>query len=535
MPFTISTNAVSDCLWNPRFARLPCFAVVVLVGLFAATTNADIEDRDWCVASTIHFDLVSDLPREEALALLGALDQFRLATAPLLPGHSDVPATPLKLLVFARARDFDTTFNSTTMAGFARPSLDQSLLVSRPDRDRGHLLRNVYHEYTHYLIRSRAFLNLPIWYEEGLASYLSTLVVEPDGTTVVGRVPYDYIRRALLDPGISVIHILGQRFRLGVGSHQVSNTYGVAWALVRFLHHAKAPDGSRYASRLGAMLEMIDGGADSVDAMEATMGLSPASLKRRLQKYFETDQLPVFRFRADTADRIAFRYHCLEPAEARHELAMAAAFHHPQFAVSLFSETIESAPDHTGALVGLSRLMDGERAVELAERAHRIDPDDGRAKIRLAEMRLRGCQTDLTTGRSRGDGTRKGDAMPRDGRPRPANGHAVTASCAQKISDAIALYREALEMPGHAGAAAYGLGVVSLMVGRSDDALTYLRAAYARASWSPQISFFLGEAYRRSGNLLRARQYFTKSAHWHPEQSWRDRSDLVLASITQGQ
>ena len=101
------------------------------------------------------------------------------------------------------------------------------------------------------------------------------------------------------------------------------------------------------------------------------------------------------------------------------------------------------------------------------------------------------------------------------------------------IQEAVALYREALVIPGHAGAAAYGLGVVSLIAGRSEDALTYLRAAHSRASWSPQISFFLGEAYRRLGDLRRARQYFTKSAHWHPDPTWRDRADRALALIAQ--
>ena len=418
------------------------------------------------------------------------------------------------------------------MAGFARPSLDQSLLVSRPDRGRRHLLRNVYHEYTHYLIRSRGSLNLPIWYEEGLASYLSTLAIEPDGVTVVGRIPFDYLRRALVDPGISIADVVGQRFRLGVGNHQMSNTYGVAWALVRFIHHAKAPDGSRYASRLGAMLDAIDSGASSIDAMQSAMGLSPAGLKRRLRKYYESDQLPVYRFRASTADKIAFHYRCLDPTQARYELATAAAFHHPRFAFTLFSEIVESEPEHIGALVGLSRQADGERAVELAERAHRIDSADGRAKIRLAEVRLRGCEGgSLPADRGRGDGTRN-DGAHSEGQHASAEGQAVY--CARMIREAAALYREALEIPSHAGAAAYGLGVVSLIAGRSDDALTYLRAAHARASWSPQISFFLGEAYRRLGDLRQARQHFTKSAHWHPEQTWRDRADRALASIAQG-
>ena len=503
-------------------------------GLFVGTASADIEDRDWCVASTIHFDLVSDLPRDEALSLLGSLDRFRAAAASLLPGPADAPAPPIKLLVFARASDFDRTFNSTMMAGFARPSLDQSLLVSRPDRGRRHLVRNVYHEYTHYLIRSHAFLNLPIWYEEGLASYLSTLDVESNGVTVVGRVPYDYLRRALMDPGISVTDVVAQRFRLGVGSHQVSNTYGVAWALVRFLHHAKAPDGSRYASKVGAMLEAIDRGASSVDAMRSTLGLSPDGLKRRLRKYYESEQLPVYRFRTKLADKIAFSYRCLDSTEARYELATAAAFRHPKFAIKLFSEIVESEPGHTGALVGLSRLVDSERAAELAQRAHRLDPGDGRAKIRLAEVRLAECR-----GGNSSAGLAKGDQIanaPAEGQPASTGGSVEEANpCARQIGDAIALYRDALGIPGQAGAAAYGLGVVSLMVQRSDDALAYLKLAHERAAWSPQISFFLGEAYRRNGEVLRARQYFTKAAHWHPEQTWRDRADRALASIAEGQ
>ena len=385
----------------------------------------------------------------------------------------------------------------------------------------------------YYLIRSRAFVNLPIWYEEGLASYLSTLDVAPDGVTVVGRVPHEYLRRALVDPGISVADVVGQRFRLGVGNHQVSNTYGVAWALVRFLHHAKAADGSRYASSLGAMLEAIDQGASSVDAMHSAMGLTLGGLKRRLRKYYESDQLPVYRFRTELADRIAFGYRCLDSIAARYELATAAAFHHPKFALGLFNEIVESEPGHTGALVGLSRLVDGERAVELAERAHRLDSGDGRAKIRLAEMRLAGCR-----GENPSAGLAAGDPVanaPSGGQPPSTGAQAEGRNpCARRIGDAIALYRGALEMPGHSGAAAYGLGVVSLMVQRSDDALAYLRLAHERAPWSPQISFFLGEAYRRNGEVLQARQYFTKTAHWHPEQSWRDRADRALALIAEG-
>ena len=489
------------------------------VFLASCTTilHAGVEHRDWCVTSSARFDLISDLPRDEALALLGSLDRFRSASSSLLPGHAAADTPPLKLLVFSRARDFDRTFDSKSMAGFARPSLDQSLLASGPDRERRHLHRNVFHEYTHYLIRSRAALNLPIWYEEGLASYLATLSVDGDGMAVVGRVPYGYLRRALVDPSISVVDVISGRFQLGTGDHQLSNTYGVAWALVRFLHHAEAPDGSRYAGKLGGMLAAIDEGATSVEAMRSTLGIDVTELKKRLRRYYENDQLPVYRFRTESADRLAFHRRCLSLLEARFEIAEAAAFVHPKLAYELYTAIIDGEPGHSGALVGLSRLVDDRQAVEFAERAHRASPDDANAKIRLAELRVRACQ-----GGGVGGNVSDGQTSSK-------------SSCAENIADAISLYGDALRSPGHTGAASYGLGVVSLAVGRPDDAVAYLQAAYSRAPWSPQVNFYLGEAYRLAGDPGRARLHLRKTAYWHPQQNWRDRASRALESLAPGE
>ncbi|MYD98211.1 MAG: hypothetical protein F4X98_12630 [Gammaproteobacteria bacterium] len=482
--------------------------VTVAVLLVSTGAQAGIEDRDWCLTSTAHFDLVSDLPQDEALALLGSLDRFRSAASALLPGSIATDLPPLKLLVFARSRDFGTTFNSTVLAGFARSSLSQSLLASGPDREGRHLHRNVFHEYTHYLLRSRAALNLPIWYEEGLASYLSTLSVDGTGMVVVGRVPYRYVRGAILSPGVSIMDVVGERFVLEADHHEVSNVYGVAWALVRFLHHAKAPDGTRYADRLGAMLSAIDEGMSSVEAMRSIMGIDPAGLLLRLRKYYEKDELPVYRFRTETVDRLAFARRCLDGTEARYALAEAAAFRNRKFALDLYTQIVDSDPGHVGALVGLSKLVDAGLALEFAERAHDSDPDDPAAGIRLAELRVQRC---------RGSGDGQEDKQ--------------KASCGQELQSAIRLYGQALESPVHVGAAAYGLGIVSLAVDQSNDALRYLRAAHARAPWSPQINYYLGEAYRRVGDLENARRHLLKTAYWHPEESWRNRALQAMALV----
>ena len=384
--------------------------VAVLVFFVPTGTQAGIEDRDWCLTSTAHFDLVSDLPQDEALALLGSLDRFRSAASSLLPGSIATDLPPLKLLVFARSRDFGTTFNSTVLAGFARSSLSQSLLASGPDREGHHLHRNVFHEYTHYLLRSRAALNLPIWYEEGLASYLSTLSVDGTGLVVVGRVPYRYVRGAILAPGVSIMDVVGERFVLEVDHHEVSNVYGVAWALVRFLHHAEAPDGSRYADKLGAMLSAIDEGMSSIQAMRSIMGIDPAGLLLRLRKYYESDELPVYRFRTETVERLAFARRCLDGIEARYALAEAAAFRNWKFALDLYTQIIDSDPGHVGALVGLSKLVDAGQALEFAERAHESDPDDPRPVSAWRSFACSGVVAGARPGRRTGGFLRPGAA-----------------------------------------------------------------------------------------------------------------------------
>lgn len=444
--------------------------------------------------------MVSDLPRERALELVVQLDRFRSAASALLPSGSREAAPPIKLVAFKRARDFATVFNSTHVTGFTHSALDQSLLASGPDLSGRHLSRNVFHEYVHYLVRSRATVNLPIWYEEGFASYLSTLSIDRTGTVTIGRIPFAYLRGVLLLPGLSIPDVIGERFRLDPQRHDLSDVYGLAWAIVRFLHHAEDDNGERYASRLGDMLAAIDAGASSEQAMKSSLGLDTEGLKRRLRNYYDNDQLPVFQFRTETRDRLAFRRDCLDPIDARKHLAEVAAFHHPRFSMELYHSILAKSPDHVDALVGLSRLVSESQALELAGRAYRVDPKNPAAIVRMAEMEVLACQSN-------------------------------SADCGDALPKAISLYTEALASDRHRVAAAYGLGILSLYVERPLDALEYLRAAYDRAPWSPQIHYYLGEAYGRSGESKRAVVHLRKTAFWHPDESWRQRARQMLASL----
>ena len=475
------------------------------LALWAFAAAGGVEDRRWCRTITEHFDLVTDLSPRRAAELLAGLDRFRTAANALLPGRPlDPPASP-RLLVFKRAQDFAALFDLPDIVGFMQPSLLQSLLALGPDRQGRHLHTFAYHEYTHFLLRSRAMLNLPAWYEEGLATYLANLHVDEDGVVTVGRGPHALLRFLVKQPQTRVEQLLDGRFHLGGRPHdELSNAYALAWGVVRFLHHAKRPDGSRYAQGLGAMLAAVDQGATSAHALRE-VGIAIEDLPRLMRSYYasdEDDTATVFRFSIDAYETPTQTRECLDDIDARHVLAAAVARHHPDKAAAFYDYILAREPRHTGALLGRSEVTEAPlEARRYAQAALAVDPQDASANVRMAQIGMAIC-----------------DAV-------------AEADCVRELADAGAFLQRALASASDRADAIYGLGVLYLLSGAPGDALGYMQRAHLRAPWSPRINFYLGEAYRLSGDFGGAKRHLEKTANWHPEAAWRDRAERALARI----
>ena len=499
-------HAPAAHLTKRRLLAAACFGTVVAA---AATTRAAVEERDWCAVSNPHFEVVTDLRERKALALAASLDRFRVAAAALLPGDVDArrvasPTPALRLLVFKRARDFAGLFGFPRIAGFAQPSLRQSLLVFGPSPS-GHLDTIAFHEYTHHLLRSRVTLNLPIWYEEGFASYLETLDVDKNDVVTVGRGPYPLLLHLLRKQGARLEAVLEERFRVDWQRHDLKDIYTLAWGIVRFLLHAKRPSGEPHAAAVGAFLDAIDRGTPSRLALRDEIGIAPEALQgimRRHYERFRNSQPPVFKFRLPAYEPAPFHYECLDEPSKRLALADAVSRHRPERARALYEQVLERQPDHTAALVGLSRVQtDAQRALAIAEAAAAEAPANATALVRLAETRMASC-------------------------PRPAE-----ERCARMWTQAAAAYTRALALDPRRADAALGLGIYHLHTSQPRDAMPHLRAALARAPWSPRIHFYLGHAYRRAGAAREARRHLRKTAHWHPDPRWRQRAFQALDQL----
>ena len=479
-------------------------ALALTLALVIAPAYGAIEDHQWCRTETEHFDLVTDLDLRRTAELFYSLDRFRAAASALLPGLPPEHPAPLKILVFKNTRDFALFYRSPNIAGFMRPTLNQSLLAFGPDRNGRYLHAIAFHEYTHYLVRSRATVNLPVWYEEGLASYLSTLDMDPAGIVTVGRGPAPLLAFAVKQPELALEDIIAERFRLDWQRHDLSNVYTLAWGIVRFLHHARRPDGTMYAAQLGDMLDAIDQGASSADAMREHLGFEPSELQNLMRGYYDGSQestLGVYKYAVADYEMPAFDRTCLDGVEARQVLADAVGFWRADLAGQLYDDILARKPRHVGALLGRSRVhADSEVRKQAAQRAYAEEPQDPAVNLRMAQLNVAPCA----------DGV---------------------VDCVRDWDAAKAFYQVALGPDRDRADAAFGLGMVYLREGQPEEALEYLAMAYTRAPWSPRVNYYLGEAFGMLGVVDLARRHLRKTQYWDSEASWRERAARALARL----
>ena len=482
-------------------------ALALVAAALAPMATAAAVDRPWCRTTSEHFELITDLNPRRSAALLVSLDRFRSAAHALLPGRPTTPPPVPRLVVFKRARDFVATFEFPNIGGFMQPSLTRSLLVFGPDRGGRHLSAFAFHEYTHFLLRSRATLNLPIWYEEGLATYLANMTIDRDGTITLGRGPHALLAFLLGSRQAPMTQLLEERFRLDWQRADLANVYTLAWGLVRFLHHAERPGGGRYAEHLGPLLAAIDAGAPSAEALPAALGITPEALPGLMRDHFDNRATTVFRFPLGDYQPPAHKRECLRRPEKTLVLADAIAPHRPDAARRLYDQVLAATPGHVDALLGRARTaVDAAAARRDAAAAHARAPEAPAANVQLARLTL-------------AEATECEAAEP------------GAAACRRQRTAAAEHYRQALATAPDRADANYGLGVLELLERRPEAALGHLAAAHQRAPWSPRISYYLGEALRQQGELRRAAPFLRKTAAWHPDAAWRGRANRALDAI----
>ena len=250
--------------------------VLLIAGLRAAPT--------WTFASSAHFEVYTtagDARARDALLYFERAHAFFASYLKLTP----VQARPTRLIVFSNEKEFAPFRINEYATAFYRSSPERDYIVMRsldPDS-----LGVVAHEYVHLIVRASGE-RLPVWLNEGLAEYFSTVAPE-SGKMSVGKVPLGRLQH--ISNGSSQLMPLEKLFAItrespeyGTKTH-AGTFYSQSWALTHMLMSDK-----RYQPQTARFLAAISGGAAAPAALESVYQRSTEVVFKDLLSYIRQDR-----------------------------------------------------------------------------------------------------------------------------------------------------------------------------------------------------------------------------------------------------
>jgi tetratricopeptide (TPR) repeat protein len=188
-------------------------------------------------------------------------------------------ARPARLIIFSGATEFKLYRPSETAYAFYMAGFDRDYIVMTAfDTDSYPI---VVHEYVHLAVQHSGAA-YPIWLNEGLAEYFSTLEPMP-GKMSVGKVPVQRLGHLNNDgPFMPLSGLLAVGFESEEYTHldHVDTFYSESWALVHMLMTDK-----RYQPKTDGYLQAVARGADAKDALTSTYGRTVAQIEEDLRQY----------------------------------------------------------------------------------------------------------------------------------------------------------------------------------------------------------------------------------------------------------
>jgi hypothetical protein len=464
------------------------------------------ESEPWCETTSPTFQLISNLPADEQADLVTSLARFEAVAEPFLPGDPVARRGSLKMVVFRQRGEFLELTGKRQFAGYMQPSLQTNRLLIGPVQ--GSLTETALHEYTHYLLRNRTGVSLPIWFDEGLATLLGHTEFDAGGA-VAGTLPVrrleDHLtyRAQSRNPQQKLLRTINTATLERLSGERIYEFYDLSWLLSHYLYFEV------YSKELAAGRIRDSGLTRFLQAGDQTLfehlDLRPNQLVRRLEKPLRIRDRPTpTTLPEPVSPSIGFR--CLTALERDLELARAIHVQNPTMARRLLAP--HAAADSELSQTALTELnivrarteiaADGHDVAEwLIEEARTLSPGNAEAMVIAADLAVSDCLFDRKQ------------------------------TCQERWQTAAALYRTALRQDPGRYDGILGMGLARLHAGQPGDAVNYLRVAYERVPWASVVNYFLGESYRQGGDS-RARIYLQNARNWADTDLWRRLADESL-------
>ncbi len=279
---------------------------------------------DWREVRTAHFVLATDVARKRLPALVRQLEEVReIVVAALFGDPQPVPGR-VHVVAFSDAHPYDE-LAPAGRSGYGFSTDGERWIVFRYDgRDPGTAFA---HELTHAISWHR-FPRQPPWFQEGLAQFMETVGVTPDGAPSVfesllqryergtgrwaGVASPELAARARSSAPVGAGELLG--WRGPVDETRPGRFHAASWVLYEWLSNEREKQLGEYEDRLARDEDPAAAWAAAFPDLDPARPGAMARLDRELAAYRRDGRYPPFRVRPEDVDA-SFEERALSSAE----------------------------------------------------------------------------------------------------------------------------------------------------------------------------------------------------------------------------
>jgi tetratricopeptide (TPR) repeat protein len=335
-----------------------------------AAQPADVEQ--WVTVRSPNFTVHSDATPERAAEIVASLERFRSVFSQFAGEIELRSPAPTRIFAFRDEQSYAPykggNEGSGRVLGQFLSHRDGNYITLNSDPRYLGAFSVIYHEYVHYLVLSN-FPTVPMWFNEGLAEYYSTLLTEGDAV-YLGQPVERHMRWLLANSEFDVEGVLAVG-REGAGSneaHGAGRFYAVSWILVHYLLSDEVDRSDDLASYFTALAQ----GAEPRGAFIDAFGLRASELEEQLHEYVRAGSLPVA---ALSLDRVPAGEQRVSPAAPDEVLVglgdLLSHMGREEEAAQHLHLALDYAPDSGDAYAGLGYARDRQQRLAEADELYK--------------------------------------------------------------------------------------------------------------------------------------------------------------------
>lgn len=350
-------------------------ALLALMLMVPAARSAE-----WFQYSEPDFELYGDANRKQITDVLRSMQVYRYARDTVLPNLKGSDVVRPRIFVLSGSSFQKYAYVRRNVAGFVTGhDFGIDIVIDGSVADWTGTSSIIQHELTHYYLKHSADSVLPVWYDEGLAEYLSTLDIERGnlriGFPAQGRwsnlqalpwMPLREMFNATRSSAAYTSHGSGAAF------------YAQSWVLVHYMILAGGDD----TRKIGLMVAYIDRGLSADEAIQRTFGVEFPAFEARVKKYAHSSKMSYMKREAPSVPDVRDRITKLDEKTALTELVLFGLRTHKhddddvrKLAATLAEDPANGRAAAASAFIGRA-AGDWSQGVAALERCSSLESDD---------------------------------------------------------------------------------------------------------------------------------------------------------------